>query len=502
MSRQTQPIASRSDQRSRPPLPLQVWGATDKGLQREGNEDSIYPESGAEFFTPSPEMVARKGHLMVVADGMGGTRAGSEASRWAIRIAVERYYDMPERDVGTNLRTAVEVANNSLYQYLQSTSASEGGCTMTAAVIHRNLLYLTNVGDSRAYLIRAGKIRQLTHDHSLTQQKVDQGMITPEQAATDTSRHVITRSMGRKPEVRVDLFPPVPLNDGDVVLVCSDGLTDMLSDDEIMGLAVGTQPKRAVRRLIESANKQGGIDNISVVVCQIGGHGAAKPVAARSGSRERTGGVWSSPAVRVVLLAALGVAVYYALTTLGWLGSNGSSANVTALPTATVMPTSAVATPTATAVMATPTLTPSPQPEVGSSSRPTSTPFPSPTPTATPRVTPTQTVSTLQLLVPENGLSYQNPVLFSWLGALATGQQYRLVLRHESGYQDVYLLLASSIRVDLPPDRPGSWMWYVQILAGDQVRAQSGTWSFWFVPMKTQPTSSGGTTPTPTLPPR
>ncbi|MBU0703199.1 MAG: protein phosphatase 2C domain-containing protein [Chloroflexi bacterium] len=243
-------------------LPLTVWGATDKGRQREGNEDSIYPHSGSDTFKPGPERLAQKGQLLVVADGVGGAKGGAEASRWTIRVAVERYYDLTGPDLGTDLQTAVEMANASLYQYLQSTSALASGSTMVAGVIHGNTLQVANVGDSRAYLIRSGQITQLTRDHTLTQQKIDRGMIQPEQAAMDPDSNVLTRSMGAGPTVQADLFLPVPLTPGDLVLLCSDGLTDMLSNEEIVRLAHGSAPRRAAQRLIAAANKNGGFDNI------------------------------------------------------------------------------------------------------------------------------------------------------------------------------------------------------------------------------------------------
>ena len=199
-------------------VPLAVWGASDKGRQREGNEDAVYPHSGSDTFPfePSPQHLIQKGQLLIVADGVGGAKAGHEASHWAIRVAVERYYDQAGPDLGANLRAAIEIANNSLYQYLQSTGTREAGCTMTAAVVHGNTLHVANVGDSRVYLVRNGQINQLTRDHTLTQRKIDQGLIRPEQAKMDPDSNVLTRSMGAGPMVRVDLFPPLQLVEGDL----------------------------------------------------------------------------------------------------------------------------------------------------------------------------------------------------------------------------------------------------------------------------------------------
>jgi protein phosphatase len=251
---------------------MQIWGATNKGCVREGNEDAVYPHSGAGTFAwqPGPEQLAQRGQLLIVADGVGGARAGREASHWAIRVAAERYYDLPGPSLWKNLCTAIESANFSLYRYLQEVSTPGASSTMVAAVIHGDVLRVTNVGDSRAYLLQDGQITQLTRDHTLTQRKIDQRLIRPEQAELDSDRSVLTRSLGIAPTVQVDLSPSLQLISGDVVLLCSDGLTDMLSDAEITRLVDGNTPKRAVQRLISTANERGGFDNISVVVARFG----------------------------------------------------------------------------------------------------------------------------------------------------------------------------------------------------------------------------------------
>ena len=231
--------------RPAPALPLDIWGATDKGRQREGNEDSVYPHSGLEAssFVPSQAHLSQQGQLLIVADGVGGAQGGAQASQWAIRVAVEKYYELFGADRGADLGSAVEFANTSLYQYLQNTGTQEAGCTMSAAVIHENTLYTANIGDSRVYLIRNGKAVQQTRDHTLTQQKLDNQLITPEEAVTDAGRNVLTRSLGAGDTVKADVLPPLQLADGDIVLVCSDGLTDMLEDTDIARLARSGAPK-------------------------------------------------------------------------------------------------------------------------------------------------------------------------------------------------------------------------------------------------------------------
>ena len=358
-----------------PVLPVEIWGATDKGRQREGNEDSVYPHSGSDTFPfePGPGHLTRKGHLLVVADGVGGAKGGSEASRWAIRVAVERYYDMAGPDLGADLKATVEMSNSSLYQYLQSTGATEAGATMVAAVIHENSLQVANVGDSRAYLIRSGQITQLTRDHTLTQQKLDNNLIRPEEAATDPGSSVLTRSMGAGPTVQVDLFPPLQLLPDDVVLLCSDGLTDMLDDAEIARLANGNSPKRMARRLINAANKHGGVDNISVAIARVGG----KKAPAGGGFLADIPKMNRTQKLVVGGLIALVVMIFCGLAGWATWGAFGPR-KATPTPTAatTTSPDAATATP--------PIATATPQPtDTVPAGQATSTPAPTYTPTPT-----------------------------------------------------------------------------------------------------------------------
>jgi PPM family protein phosphatase len=257
--------------------PIEVWGATDVGRTREANEDSIFPDStgqGNYVYNAQPAKLAKKGHLLIVADGVGGAQGGRAASQWAVQRAVERYYDLPGDDLGGDLYAAVSYANASLVEHLQHQHMQEAGCTLTAAVIQGSTMYVANVGDSRTYLIRDGRAYQVTKDHTLTQQKIDQQLIRPEDAALDPDKSVLTRSMGAVPNVQIDLFRQ-QVAAGDRVLLCSDGLHDMLSDVEIGRAVASESPKRSVTRLIADANKRGGFDNISVVVAQIGSNGDA-----------------------------------------------------------------------------------------------------------------------------------------------------------------------------------------------------------------------------------
>ncbi len=501
-------------------LPIKVWGATDKGRRREGNEDSIYPESGAEFFTPSPEKLAARGQLLVVADGMGGAKAGSEASRWAIRVAVERYYDMDGADLGADLKRAIEVANRSLYQYLHATGVltSDAGCTMVGAVIHRGVLYVANVGDSRAYLMRNGQITQLTRDHTVTQEKIDRGIIRPEEAAMDPDRNVITRSVGTRPEVQVDLFEPISLAQGDVVLLCSDGLTDMLSDEEILRQVLGHPPRRAAKRLIDAANKAGGIDNISVVLAQVGGTSSPRaigvgPLASVSHWSAMQWGIVGALALLLLVVVAVGSWLFFS-----WLFSRSTSSPST--PTA-VQPSKTVVLPVGERGSLTPLPTDTVPPgNPTSTPRPTATPLPtvkpSPTRAASPptpaRTSPPQVEGRIALLSPGDGDTVkESPVLLQWEGRLKSGEKFVVHMWNvTTGVRREPFTSFSEkfVRVPLDPvTDPGEWHWQVEIMRGETEIATSREGIFWFSPSSsgeqgtTPPTSPPPTSPPPTSPP-
>ncbi len=388
-----------------PVLPLEVWGATDKGREREGNEDALYPHSGVDTFPfkPSAEHLARRGQILVVADGVGGAQAGAEASRWAVRIAVERYYDLSGPDLGSDLQSAIGIANASLYQYLQSTGAHEAGSTMAAAVIHGNMLYVANVGDSRVYLIRDGVAHQLTRDHTLTQRKIEQGLITVEKAELDPDRNVLTRSLGLAPTVQVDLFPPLQLAAGDVVLLCSDGLPDMVSDAEIARLADGL-PKQAARRLIAAANRRGGFDNISVVIARLGGK---KPAAGGGGLGNLLPGSRRMTRKQQVILligAVLMAITLCLMAVLGWVmyeNTQNDRQMPTSVPatTVTTIPATAIVTTTDESIIAPGGVVTSTTPVTGTPIAPTSTLAP----TRTPTPSPTQRQRPTDMPIPPTG---------------------------------------------------------------------------------------------------
>lgn len=250
-------------------LRLGVGQYSHRGQRRANNEDWL-----GKFQPEDSERLARKGSLFLVADGMGGHQSGELASRLAVDQVIRHYVDAPGADVGRSLRRAVEAANAALYAQSERGSGDRAGrdwgTTVVAAVVRGAELWVANVGDSRAYLLRGGKLRQLTADHALS-------------PGGGVGLHVITRALGRKSKVEVDLFPPLKLRTGDRILLCSDGLTTPLSDRRIQALAGRYSPQEAAEALVQAANEQGGPDNVSVILVEVGGaEDAMSPVALRA----------------------------------------------------------------------------------------------------------------------------------------------------------------------------------------------------------------------------
>ena len=221
--------------------------------------------------------------LFVVADGMGGARAGEVASRLAIDTFLE-LEPIEGEDGEARLRRTILESNRRVLERSQSDPSAAGmGSTVTAALLEGDRLVLGHVGDSRAYLLRDDVLQQLSHDHSLVAELERAGRLTHEEAAVHPQRSVITRALGATPELEVDTSV-VQVRPGDVVLLCSDGLSGLVGDDAIAGLIGGDGPlEEAVRRLVRAANDAGGDDNVTAVAFRIAGDPedvAAAPVAA------------------------------------------------------------------------------------------------------------------------------------------------------------------------------------------------------------------------------
>ena len=279
------------------------WGArSDVGLVRGHNEDS--------FLLRTP--------LFVVSDGMGGHAAGEVASSIAVETVGER---APGTADDVLLGAAVEAANMAVIEAAEQGIGKPGmGCTVTSVLIEKNKMAVAHVGDSRAYVLRQGTLVRVTHDHSYVEELVDSGQITADEARTHPSRSIITRALGSDPDMYADHFS-LEVNDGDRVILCSDGLSSMISDAEIEALAVSSAtPQQAADNLVAAALTAGGADNVTVVVVDVLNDGIADAARRRLFHRAAIlSGV-------VAALLALSVLFAVALVRSEWyLGVNGTT---------------------------------------------------------------------------------------------------------------------------------------------------------------------------------
>lgn len=260
-------------------------GLTDIGRVRAHNEDAILTEPP----------------LFAVADGLGGHEAGEVASNIAIAALLDA---APARADAKALGRAVRAANSAVIKAAREGRGREGmGTTLTAVVAEGPLLAVAHVGDSRAYLLHGAVLERVTRDHSMVADMIDQGTLTEEQARVHPHRSVITRALGTDPNMYADTFE-VDASPGDRLLLCSDGLTGMLTDDQIAEL-LGEygDPELAARALIDAANDAGGHDNISVIVVDISGETPVSP--------SRSHRAWLAVLIwALALLAVVGIAVW------------------------------------------------------------------------------------------------------------------------------------------------------------------------------------------------
>jgi PPM family protein phosphatase len=242
-------------------------GLSDVGRVRTNNEDSF--------------RIVEALNLFILSDGMGGEAHGEVASAMAVDV-INKYCESDKEDSGATvldeapssissrtrrLKSAVAQANFQIFQAAQKNPEQRGmGATITALWLKDTLLSIAHVGDSRAYLLRNGNLQQLTNDHSLVAEQVRRGLITPQQAEESEMQSVLLRALGAHPEVEIDT-DEVEIIPRDVLLLCSDGLTRMVTEPEIAGaLQAEMVPSAAAERLIALANENGGIDNVTVIV--------------------------------------------------------------------------------------------------------------------------------------------------------------------------------------------------------------------------------------------
>lgn len=250
-------------------MKLDFYGLTDIGRKREKNEDSL---------VINPNM-----SLFIVADGMGGHLGGEFASRLAVKTieeTVQRMLESSKKNIanqlplqnlesGEILKHAIHAASQKIYEEADRNVNLKGmGTTAVALWIQGTKGFIAHVGDSRAYLIREGKIQQLTQDHSFVAEQLRAGFITEEELKYHKFRNIITRSVGYQSDVDADLQVR-DLEEGDHFLLCSDGLTNLIEDPDLCRIVSKHEPKEACQRLIELANKKGGDDNITAIVASV-----------------------------------------------------------------------------------------------------------------------------------------------------------------------------------------------------------------------------------------
>lgn len=280
-----------------------TFGLTDVGRQRSHNEDSFLIAELRDDDGPPPPFrqdsldvtpaleragefrIGPAGALLLVADGMGGAAAGEVASALAIDTVLERMEEdwLPERArtadrFAFRLVRSIEEANARIHQRARSHESERGmGCTATAVGLFDGHAYAAQVGDSRAYVVRDGAATQITRDQTVVQKMIDSGALRAEDAEQSRYRHVILQALGTEPEVEVEVTYH-PLRRGDVLLLCSDGLSGPVEEQDIAeAVCDAPSPVEACRTLIERANEQGGPDNVTVVTAYVDGPGLDEP---------------------------------------------------------------------------------------------------------------------------------------------------------------------------------------------------------------------------------
>lgn len=298
-------------------LPIEVAALSDVGRVRSNNEDSYLV-----YLPPNQEAEALGIRaVFVVADGMGGHALGELASQTAVKAFTEALFSALTKKTETMeqaLRFALNQANNAVYQLAQGEGKGRPGTTLTALIVSSDSFYVAHVGDSRAYLLRDGQIRQLTTDHTWIAQEVAKGRIKPHEARNSPFRNYLTNALGSKPTVEGDTIAG-GLKEGDVFLLCSDGLTEHVRDHELENLLKNSESlQETCSRMVALANERGGHDNITVLLVQVGLRQTAQPITSLSQGDIPTQPFIPKPTIKkrkriqweqVLLMALLAVAI-------------------------------------------------------------------------------------------------------------------------------------------------------------------------------------------------
>lgn len=239
---------------------MKAYSITDIGERRKINQDYVYC---------CDSQIGNLPNLFIVADGMGGHNAGDYASRFCVEFFTNRIKESNHPSPISAIEAALRETNEALLRKAQEQIDYEGmGTTFVVATILDNKMYVANIGDSRLYVI-GNEIRQITEDHSLVQAMVKSGKLDRDEARQHPNKNIITKALGADTFVEPDFFE-VDLEEGDTVLMCSDGLTNMLEDEDIINIIKSyDDPQTAADVLVRTANQNGGIDNISIILVKI-----------------------------------------------------------------------------------------------------------------------------------------------------------------------------------------------------------------------------------------
>ncbi|MDD7403204.1 MAG: Stp1/IreP family PP2C-type Ser/Thr phosphatase [Butyribacter sp.] len=239
---------------------MKAFAKTDIGKKRSMNQDSFYCNETS---------VGSFQNLFIVADGMGGHKAGDQASKLCIEQMTDTISESVHKTPVSIFEEAVEKANKAVYEKAKANIEFEGmGTTMVACTIQNDTMYVANIGDSRLYLLRE-KLRQITDDHSLVEEMVKQGNLTESEARIHPQKNIITRALGTEEQVSADYFE-VNVSKGDIILLCSDGLTNMVEDDDIEYIiSQNASLEEAGKLLVEKAKQNGGDDNITALLAKV-----------------------------------------------------------------------------------------------------------------------------------------------------------------------------------------------------------------------------------------
>jgi PPM family protein phosphatase len=322
---------------------------SDIGQKRTNNEDAV----GA-FEPKDDHQLRRSGRLYVVADGMGGHQMGEKASAYAVETLLKTYYEAPEIPPEKRLRDIILQINQYLITFARQNlvSGEKVGTTVVAVIVRNDTLQVAHVGDSRAYLFRNGELQQLTRDHSFVNELIRAKAITEEEAQQSPYRNRLLRSVGGSDaNLEVDVSEPIPLHPGDVILLCTDGLTKYASAQDILTTTHHGDAREIVERLIQFANGRGGTDNITACVIKVGTRLSLPNFFSLKSS-------WKILATIGAGILALALLTFLGINLAGRIAVSQATATPTALPSQIPNPTQ---TATSNPIIATTTM---PQTEI------------------------------------------------------------------------------------------------------------------------------------------